>query len=710
MVYANDRLWLIPQSVYESIVVLEFTDTRSASVTGSVSRFTATSTRTKSVTTKTPPRTLTATRTRTSSRTLRTATGSIGTITLSGTTVSLRGSPSASQTASVTRTAATLTSSTSASPPSPSRSLSASSSRTASHSATASLSSSRSRSQHLPSATPTQSLTRTRTPPHPLLNATKTIHLPAAVPEESGPAVAVAVGTIADNTAVTTATVLAVVTLSNPGMPSQASRIVIVRALLQCSANGLEEPTSTANPTGLSLPATSGASEDSEINTHAGSILGNMLLSVAFAMPFFVAAAAHRWYHLRHDPPDRHDPRWRRSLAFARLPAILSFPVSYFAGFITASTMVVAVRGDAGFAAICCIVSLAFLVGPVIAGTVYYRNNFRREFEPRTKAQGDHAADDEAACSILTIVRPSVEWVERSWRDPLDPPPAGGSETQQLRQYGLLFDAYVDRAPWFLAVEIVVTCILANLAMAIAPLYSCVVGAWLVFVVFAIYLVLLVRFRPYATPLDMALQFVVAFAQTFTVLLEALQQSGVMEANSLHEVAESFATAMSLAVTLMGLAGLVSFFRRTLHRCRRSSSRDEDRHIATAALVVPDLEAPLMTPTNETASSSSISEALAAQLAAVEVTEGDRRRRIDAEATRALDALAQQERSVRAATVQHWDRLRAEATQLLDSLEAEHRNAAAMRDAERPLWMPAPRRAPSPAVDVLDELLGMPAS
>jgi hypothetical protein len=510
----------------------------------------------------------------------------------------------------------------------------------------------------VPSATPTQSLTGTRSPPQPLLNASRTlpqVEAPA-VPQASNGAVLVAVATAADNTAVTTATVLAVVTLSNPGMPSQASRIAVVRALLQCSVVGLEEPTSTANPTGLSLPATSGASEDSEINMHAGSILGNVLLSAAFAMPFFVAAAAHRWYHLRHDPPDRHDPRWRRSLAFARLPAILSFPVSYFAGFITASTMVVAVRGD-------------------------------------------HAADDhEAACSILTIVRPSVEWAERSSRDPFDAPAAGGSETQQLRQYGLLFDAYVDRAPWFLAVEIVVTCILANLSLAVAPLYSCVVGAWLVFVVFAIYLVLLVRFRPYATPLDMALQFVVAFAQTFTVLLEALQQSEVIEANSLHEVAESFATAMSLAVTLMTLAGLVSFLQRTFTRCRQTPNDD-----ATAALVVPDLEAPLVTPEDEITAE----QELLAQLVA---DEGQRRAALEAEWAKTLGGFALQERSMRTATAK---RLRVDARHLLDSLETAHRGRASMRDAERPLWLPAMRHAPSPStvavLDELDELLSRPA-
>jgi hypothetical protein len=373
--------------------------------------------------------------------------------------------------------------------------------------------------------------------------------------------------TVVDSTATVATTTLSLVTMGNPAVASQAGRIAVLRAIATCGG-ALEPPDRSQSPLALRM----GFSDSDVINAHAGAVIGNVALVVVAALVVggTLIVGRHHYRKCR-----RMNTSLLRSAAWSRFPGWIGFPYSYFAGFVANSAMMVALRGDAASAVMCVIIAVIFLAGPFVAALYLFRSGqFRAAFECVKTETADAGSSPNGPRSCrdrwAKCIEPTMDWREQST--------LGGAHSRtdyRLRQFGMFFDGYVGHEAWFYFVEIGVLGILASATGAIAELVSCAAGAWALFALYLGYCGLLVRLRPYATPLEMWLQGFVVLVQTMAVALAALQHSDTFgdEVSGAQTVATNIVTVASLAIVLLSLGEVVKAIKKQLRRSLKNMRR-----------------------------------------------------------------------------------------------------------------------------------------
>jgi hypothetical protein len=420
---------------------------------------------------------------------------------------------------------------------------------------------------------------------------------PAAQP------VPVTVSEAIDRTA--TAVTTAISVLVNPAQASQASRASLVRRIAACKDDEVPPPEFAESPTGLEIGSTAHSSDlQRSIGQHAGGVLGNSLIVAAFTCAVWLLAAG-KFVFLMLNNGGRTE--WRRAAAWARFPAAFSVPLAFFSGPLALSGTISAVLAPPGTAAIVTTTALLVLAAPCAALLHFFVRRFRNVFVSRA---GPHANTEEGPLTttkqlwmerLQRVTTPQVEWHE-----------VGGG-TRQLRQLGMFFAAYKDKAPWFLLVEVLWVNVAASMAAALSVVISCAAAAWITFAIYAVFVALLLWLRPYAMKLEMAGQAVVATLQTLVAALQALGLlvaaiNGTSEwedGKAAADVASICVTIASALIMLVSLADLYAFVR--MH-VRLWKERRESGLAAAQVALLSDLSAierPLMAMSEEMGTASS---------------------------------------------------------------------------------------------------------
>jgi hypothetical protein len=417
------------------------------------------------------------------------------------------------------------------------------------------------------------------------------------VPPPPAQPVPVTVSEAIDRTA--TAVTTAISVLVNPAQASQASRASLVRRIAACKDDEVPPPEFAESPTRLEIGSTAHNSDlQRSIGQHAGGVLGNSLIVAAFTCAVWLLAAG-KFVFLMLKNGGRTE--WRRAAAWARFPAAFSVPLAFFSGPLALSGTISAVLAPPGTAAIVTTTALLVLAAPCAALLHFFVHRFRNVFVSRA---GPLTNTEEGPLTttkqlwmerLQRVMTPQVEWHEM------------GGGTRQLRQLGMFFAAYKDKAPWFLLVEVLWVNVAASMAAALSVVISCAAAAWITFAIYAVFVALLLWLRPYAMKLEMAGQAVVATLQTLVAALQALGLlvaaiNGTSEwedGKAAADVASICVTIASALIMLVSLADLYAFVRMQV---RLWKERRESGLAAAQVALLSDLSAmerPLMAMSEE---------------------------------------------------------------------------------------------------------------
>jgi hypothetical protein len=538
------------------------------------------------------------------------------------------------------------------------------------------------------SATFTKSTTRTRTSsptPSMELLATQT-QTPIVTPPPAQP-VPVTVSEAIDGTAAAVTTAISV--LVNPAHASQASRASLVRRIAECKQDDVLPPESAESPTGLEIGSTArNTDQQRSVGKHAGGVLGNSVIVLASMCAVLLLAACKLVVMMRRTG---RGAEWRRAAAWARFPAAFSVPLAFFSGPLALSGTISAVLAPPGTAVVTTAVVLLVLAMPSAALVYFFLRRFRNMFvskeNPLGNTEGSHATKQLWMAHLQRVMTPQVEWHEV------------GVGTQQLRQLGMFFAAYKDNAPWFFLVEVLWVNVAASMAAALSVKITCVAAAWITFAIYAVFVGLLLWFRPYTVKLEMVGQAVVATLQTLVAALQALGLLiAAINGTSEWEDGKAAADAASVCVTiasalimLVSLADLYAFVRMhyRLWKERRGSGLAE----AQVALLsdVPAIARPLMAPSEETVTEVS---AMSATMTPQPEPAG-----VSAEQAmldeQALQQQQEQQEAQRREKAAYWEELHRNADELLQRRKDEQSHGDTLSDesAARPLWQPSFQRS-----------------
>jgi hypothetical protein len=392
-----------------------------------------------------------------------------------------------------------------------------------------------------------------------------------------------------DSTA--TAVTTAISVLVNPAQASQASRASLVRRIAACNDDEVPPPEFAESPTGLEVGSTARSSDlQRSIGQHAGGVLGNSLIVAAFTCAVWLLAAG-KFVFLMLNNGGRTE--WRRAAAWARFPAAFSVPLAFFSGPLALSGTISAVLAPPGTAAIVTTTALLVLAAPCAALLRFFVRRFRSVFvskaDPHTNAEGPLTTTKQLWMErVQRVTTPQVEWHE-----------VGGG-TRQMRQLGMFFEAYKDKAPWFLLVEVLWVNVAASMAAALSVVISCAAAAWITFAIYAVFVALLLWLRPYAMKLEMAGQAVVAALQALGLLVAAINATLEWEdGEAAADVVSICVTIASALIMLVSLADLYAFVR--MH-VRLWKERRESGLAAAQVALLSDLSAierPLMSKSEE---------------------------------------------------------------------------------------------------------------
>jgi len=417
----------------------------------------------------------------------------------------------------------------------------------------------------------------------------------------------------ADTTAASVTTVAAV---ANPAVASQAGKLAAVRALATCGGTrDVQPPEDMRHPTRFGIAA---VSSDPAVAAHAGAVVGDVVLTVGLTVVIGVIGAAVRYAYLRSrqrrpqhslldaqsalagkapgvpsDDDDASDVSVIAALAYVRFPGTAVFVIEYFTGFVVASTVVVAAKAPFSAAtALVVFTGFMFALMPIGVCAWLFKTRFRRGFvckpnPPSVKAQ---ATAGSGRRLLRWLFRPTWEWYPRAMeaetepaavsamdRDGVDALLLTGGRTTAIqpladpatlrryhRHFGLAFDGYADRAPWFLLVEALVLNVGTSVALALANVTQCRAAAWVALAAYGMHLVLLAVLRPYTMRAEAIGQTLSVVFQAVSVVIAAVDQSGSDDAGedtsladprerSLRAMAEDLATASAFVVSMFAL-------------------------------------------------------------------------------------------------------------------------------------------------------------
>jgi len=362
------------------------------------------------------------------------------------------------------------------------------------------------------------------------------------------------------------------------------------------------------HPTGLIIATA--APDDAAVAAHAGAVVANIALTIGASAAIGVLGAAARVFFVRRREERREiermtsplttpavkDVTFVAALAWVRFPGAAVFVIEYFTGFVVASSVVVAAKAPFGAVmGLICLSGLLFALLPVIVGAWLFKTRFRRAFVCKPNAPSAAAAVTRSTVGsrvIRWLFRPNAEWhpleahadEDRGPTVNVDDGPLlgdpgasgtnGAAAIQPLadpatlrryhRHFGLAFDGYADRAPWFLLVEALVLNVGTSVALALANVTQCRAAAWVALAAYGMHLVLLAVLRPYTMRAEAIGQTLSVVFQAVSVVIAAVDQSGSDDAGedtsladprerSLRAMAEDLATASAFVVSMFAL-------------------------------------------------------------------------------------------------------------------------------------------------------------
>jgi hypothetical protein len=408
---------------------------------------------------------------------------------------------------------------------------------------------------------------------------------PLPVPIDRSPGtVAVAVDSVATVSSVVLGSV-------SPSVATMAGRQSALRALIACSDSdaSVDAPGRNANALQLSWSVNHGADPATvdAVNLHAGGVALSSIW-LASAILFFLAVSttfvlqSSAWARagkprtvtvfIKHHLP--------RGSAFVRFPGSIGFVYAYTSGIAAQSAVIVI--GSPGSELISVIVvavvSVAITLLPLATYCIMYRRHFRRVFVA-SAVEVDPAEVATGAGSVRHwLFSPATQWC-----------PARSIDVEEgytlQRQWCFMFDGYSNRAPWFLAVETGWLGIVGGITAQLSASLGCAWGAWLTFFVYGVFVGLLVLLRPYAVPIELFVQGLVAVCQALVALLAAIL-TAKSEADSLTTligVSEMVGTiagaALSLLTVLSVFVAVKSFLRSRLGRrkLKHALAKEQDQ-------------------------------------------------------------------------------------------------------------------------------------
>ena len=332
-----------------------------------------------------------------------------------------------------------------------------------------------------------------------------------------------------------TASISSVLSVNNPSMASQGNRLKTLRSIINCQQNKeIQELDWTANPTRMSIGSGIGAG-------YAGSIIGNIIISVGFCI--IVISISYGYMKFR-------QIEWSSAIAWARFPAVVSFPIAFFSGSIPASIIVSITMAPPDISSIVASFGSLYIIIPSFIAIYLFLYNFRNTFKSET--------NNETEITLKNFFSSSTEW---------------SGERDKIRQFGLFFDGYTDKMFWFFLVEILWVNVCGGFSSSLNNYIKCVGTAWITFSIYMIYLGLLIRFRPYNVPFELIGQTIVAIFQTLALLITAINVSSE-NSDKIKEVAETLATIVSGFITIISFVDLIKAIYMKI--CRKS----EDEEIA----------------------------------------------------------------------------------------------------------------------------------
>jgi hypothetical protein len=383
---------------------------------------------------------------------------------------------------------------------------------------------------------------------------------------------------------------------------------------------------------------------------------------------------------------------WRRAAAWARFPAAFSVPLAFFSGPLALSGTISAVLAPPGTATIVTTTALLVLAAPCATLLHFFVRRFRNVFVsragPHTNAEGPFTTKQLWMERLQRVTTLQVEWHEVV------------DSTRQLRQLGMFFAAYKDKAPWFLLVEVLWVNVAASMAAALSVVISCAAAAWITFAIYAVFVALLLWLRPYAMKLEMAGQAVVATLQTLVAALQALGLlvaaiNGTSEwedGKAAADVASICVTIASALIMLVSLADLYAFVR--MH-VRLWKERRESGLAAAQVALLSDLSAierPLMAISEEMGTVSSATLTPQPEPAGASTNQAFLDHLLD---ERTLQQQQAQQDAQQRRQAAYWEDLHRSADALLRRRQDEqiHGNTVNDEPAALPAWRPGPQAA-----------------
>ena len=344
----------------------------------------------------------------------------------------------------------------------------------------------------------------------------------------------------------------------------------------------VEEPLPrSSHPTGMRFPA---AVVGAQAGYRAAASVANVALIAVCGPVFVLCVVAPGRVLLRRALKGRPVTmaEYRESISWARFPGVAMLPAALLVpGTASAAVAVLALpatdtTGATPVARVLCGASLALVGAALAAGIVLYRLHFWRVFEAvpcvgagssggasspameeshrpllsivptagSEPATGEGDAHQHHQHAAVAVEEASVSVVPQRWTAADAPPSTKASLIAQrlvatadvewhavdrsqskllLRRFGILFEPYGRRAPWFFAAELGFSAAVAVVA-ALKDATGCAVVGWLGVALQAAFLALLLWLRPHAVALDRVLYPIIAAAQTTGAVLAAVVQ------------------------------------------------------------------------------------------------------------------------------------------------------------------------------------------
>jgi hypothetical protein len=220
---------------------------------------------------------------------------------------------------------------------------------------------------------------------------------------------------------------------------------------------------------------------------------------------------------------------------------------------------------------------LCFLLGTLFVGTLVSRRIYVIA-QLRTEQCDDEDEEEKPRRAVVRcfhwVFSRRDEWVGATAVD----------TRRALRMFGLVFDPFTQRAPWFAIVDISVA-VLCGVSDALASVLPCRVGQVMTMVIFLIYIILILALRPYATVFDFGMQASIALSQLAAAAL-AIVGSG--DPASKASTAATFLVLYStIAASALGLAALTEVLGKLiLSQIQRQRDKYDRRSRTSAPLLL----------------------------------------------------------------------------------------------------------------------------